>query len=75
MAAISPEEAQAFAQRWKLVREREATERQSVSEETRFLQLSALMASRDMFGAEPDRDTGVRTVRERWDRLRQTLGD
>lgn len=42
--------------------------------QTKLLQLAALMASRHLFGAEQDREEGVRLVRERWGRLRQALG-
>ena len=42
--------------------------------ETKLRQLAALMASGHLFGPEPDREEGVRLVRERWPRLRQALG-
>jgi hypothetical protein len=42
--------------------------------ETKLSQLAALMASRHLFGEEPDRDAGVQAVRARWARLRQMLG-
>jgi hypothetical protein len=71
MSRVSPQDALAFAQRWKLVRDMAATERQSTPIEIRFRQLSALMASRDLFGAEPDRAASAAAVRDRWSRLRQ----
>jgi hypothetical protein len=67
------QEAQAFARRWELVGEMEAAERRSTSVETRFRQLAALMASRELFGTEPAREAATESVRERWARLRQAL--
>lgn len=74
MSAISPQDAQALARRWELVRDREAAMRRSASKEIRFRQVCALVASRELFGAESDRDAGVRAVRERWDWLRRAYG-
>jgi hypothetical protein len=37
-------------------------------------QLDSLVASRNLFGPESDRETGISTVRERWQLLRQALG-
>lgn len=73
MSRLSTEEAQAFARRWELVRELEAAERRSVSAETRFRQLSALMASRELFGTDPEREASAEAVRERWAKLRLAL--
>jgi hypothetical protein len=74
MAGITPDEAQAYLARWRLFRDFEAAELQRTPMETKLRQLAALMASRDLFGPEPDRDTQVRDIRERWVRLRRTLG-
>jgi hypothetical protein len=41
--------------------------------ETKLQQLAALMASRHVFGPEPDREAQIRVVRERWARLRRAL--
>ena len=41
--------------------------------ETKLQQLAALMASRHVFGPEPDREAETRVVRERWVRLRRAL--
>jgi hypothetical protein len=71
---MTSEQAQAYMRRWQQVRDAELAELQRTSPETRFTQLAALMASRDAFDAEPDRDAQVREVRERWARLRQALG-
>jgi hypothetical protein len=42
--------------------------------DTKLSQLSALMASRGLFGVDPERENGIRLVRERWARLWQALG-
>ena len=74
MADITPEQARSYFSRWDLVREVETTELQRASVETKLRQLSALMASRHLFGPEPHRETEIREVRETWDRLRKALG-
>jgi hypothetical protein len=75
MAAITPEEAQGYLARWRLVRENEIAELRRTSMETKVRQLSALMASRQIFGTDPDREGGAQTVRERWAYLRRSLGE
>jgi hypothetical protein len=42
--------------------------------ENKLLQLSALMASRDLFAYDAERDEGARQVRKRWVQLRIALG-
>jgi hypothetical protein len=74
MARVTPEEAQAYARRWVLLQEFEAAEMRRTSMDTRLRQLSALMASRELFATEPDRELQVQAVRERWARLRQAFG-
>lgn len=74
MADLTPEQARAYLNRWDLVREVEASELRRTPMETKLKQLAALMASRHLFGPEPDRETQVREVRDRWARLRQALG-
>jgi hypothetical protein len=74
MAAMTPEEAQSYFKRWDLVRDAEAAELQLTTMETKLRQLAALMASRHLFGPEPDREAQVHEVRERWDRLRRAPG-
>jgi hypothetical protein len=73
MAAITPEEARAYFRRWELVRDVEASELRRTPMETKLRQLAALMASRHVFGPEPDREAETRVVRERWARLRRAL--
>jgi hypothetical protein len=73
MAAVTPEEARAYFKRWELVRDIEARELRRTPMETKLQQLAALMASRQVFGPEPDREAEIRVVRERWARLRRAL--
>jgi hypothetical protein len=74
MAAVTPEQAQAYLKRWELVREEEFRQLRRTPMETRFRQLEALMASRHLFGPDPNREAEVQLVRERWCRLREALG-
>jgi hypothetical protein len=74
MSAVTPEEARAYFKRWELVRDVEAAELRRATMETKFQQLAALMASRHLFGPEPDREAQVHEVRDRWTRLRRALG-
>jgi len=74
MDAMTPEEARAYFKRWELVRDVEAAELSRATMETKFQQLAALMASRHLFGPEPDREAQVDEVRDRWSRLRRALG-
>jgi hypothetical protein len=74
MAPITPAEALAYFKRWELVKEIELTELRRTSMDTKLCQLSALMASRNLFGVDPEREHGVQLVRDRWARLRQALG-
>jgi hypothetical protein len=73
MAAINPTEAQAYFKRWELVEEIELVELRRTSMDVKLRQLSALMASRGLFGVDPDRENGVQLVRDRWACLRQAL--
>ena len=74
MASITPAEAQAYVKRWDLVKDIEIAELRRTSMDTKLRQLSALMASRGLFGVDPERENGIRLVRERWARLWQALG-
>jgi hypothetical protein len=73
MAAITPAEAQAYCNRWESVKEIELIELRRTSMDIKLRQLSALMASRDLFVVDPDRESGVQLVRDRWALLRQAL--
>jgi hypothetical protein len=74
MASITPAEAQAYVKRWDLVKDIEIAELRRTSMDTKLRQLSALMASRSLFGVDSERENGIRLVRERWARLWQALG-
>lgn len=74
MSSLTPEDAHRYLERWAVVEEREIAELRNTSIETKARQLSALMASRDLFGKDKDREKGVREVRERWNRIRKALG-
>jgi hypothetical protein len=74
MAAITPAEAQAYCKRWELLDEIELIELRRTSMDVELRQLSALMASRGLFGVDPEREKGVQLVRDRWACLRQALG-
>jgi hypothetical protein len=73
MAAITPAETQAYIKRWELVKEIELVELRRTSMDVKLRQLSALMASRDFFGVDSEREKGVLLVRDRWASLRQAL--
>jgi hypothetical protein len=74
MAEITPEQARAYLGRWELVRKVEADALRSTPVEAKLRQLAALMASRHVFGSEPDRQTQADKVRERWAAIRKQLG-
>jgi hypothetical protein len=57
-----------------LVKDIEIAELRRTSMDTKLSQLSALMVSRSLFGVDPERENGIRLVRERWARLWQALG-
>jgi hypothetical protein len=74
MASITPAEAQAYFKRWDLVKEVDLAELRRTSMDTKLRQLSALMASRSLFGVDPERENGMQLVRDRWGLLWQVLG-
>jgi hypothetical protein len=74
MASITPAEAQAYFKRWDLVKEIELAELRHTPMDTKLGQLSALMASRSLFGVDPERESGMLLVRDRWACLWQALG-
>jgi hypothetical protein len=71
---MTREQARAYVTRWQHVKDVEVAELQRTSVETKFKQLAALMASRDVFAPEPGREADICEVRERWARLRRALG-
>jgi hypothetical protein len=74
MSSMTPEAARQYPERWRLVEEREISELRETPIETKAKQLAAFMASRDLFGEDPDRENEVSEVRARWARLRKALG-
>jgi RecB family exonuclease len=74
MADITPDKARAYFKRFELLSEAEVEALRTTPIEVRFRQLAALMESRHLFEPEPDREEGVRLVRERWALLRQAMG-
>jgi hypothetical protein len=71
---ISKTEAEAFLNRWSMVRDAERDQLQSASLEIKAKQLAALMESRSLFGENMTREHEVAVVRARWARLREILG-
>ena len=74
MPTRTSDEARAYLRRWQLLEAVQTTELQRTSTDTKLRQLAALMASRHVFGPEPERDAQIRDVRERWTRIRRALG-
>jgi hypothetical protein len=72
MRSMTPAEARAYFGRWELLRPVEAAELRRMPVADKLRQLSALMASRDLFGPVVDREAGIHAVRARWARLRRT---
>lgn len=73
MASITPKQAREYLHRWRLVGEIEAEESRTASLETKFRQLATLMASRNLFRDDDDRERQLGEVRDRWDRIRQAM--
>jgi hypothetical protein len=73
MPKMTTEEAQAYFERWRLVRDVEVADLRRTSIDTKLRQLAALVAARDVFGQEAEREAQVRAVRARWALIRQAL--
>jgi hypothetical protein len=71
---ITKAEAQAFLNRWSMVRDAERDELRKTSMDIKAKQLMSLMESRELFGADAAREQEVAEVRARWARLRRVLG-
>ena len=74
MGSLTTEQVRAYLDRWKLLHEVEAAELRRTQEVTKLLQLAALMQSRGLFGADPNRESQSQEVRERWDRIKRAMG-
>jgi hypothetical protein len=75
MAPITPEQARAYLERWRLVRQTEVDQLRSASMETKLQQLSILMASRGLFSKDPERGRQADELSARWARIRKALSD
>lgn len=73
MAAITPEQAREYLNRWKLVRQTEIDQLRSTSMETKLRQLAVLMASRGLFNSNPGRERQAEELSDRWARIRKAL--
>jgi hypothetical protein len=73
MAAITPKQAREYLERWKLVKATEAGQLRKTSMETKLQQLTVLMASRDLFPEDREREREVAVVRNRWEQIREAL--
>lgn len=73
MAAITSKQAKDYLNRWKLVRELELRELRNASLDVKARQLAVLMASRELFRKDSERENEVNVVRERWTRIRSAL--
>jgi chromosome condensin MukBEF MukE localization factor len=71
---ISKSDAQAYLDRWSMVRDAERDELRIMPMELKAKQLAALMESRALFGDDLKRQKEVEEVRARWARLRKVLG-
>jgi hypothetical protein len=74
MATLTTQEAREFLERWKLVHDEQAAQLRDTSMDVKLQQLAALMASRDAFAQDPNREREILEVRERWAQLRRALG-
>ncbi len=73
MAGMTPEEVRAYVTRWDLVHQVEVAELRGTSLEQKLKQLETLVASRHLFGPEPNRGVEEHEVQERWAKLRRAL--
>jgi hypothetical protein len=70
MSKIDREQAAAYRERWVMVTQQEAAELRELPLESKFRQLSALFASRQLFPRDPRDERESAVVRERWTRIR-----
>jgi hypothetical protein len=68
---LTPAEARAFVERWRLVNTAERAELRATSMAVKLRQLAALMASADQLGWSEALAAEEAEVRERWRRLRE----
>jgi hypothetical protein len=75
MAGMTKEEVRAYLARWDLVHQAEVAELRGTSPERKLQQLEALVASRYLFGPDPDTTIEDREIQKRWASLRRSLSD
>jgi hypothetical protein len=75
MPQITRTEANAYLARWREVNRQEAADLRATPLDIKFRQLCALMASRAVVPADPDRGANAALVAERWNRIRTYYGD
>lgn len=73
MAAITPEQARDYLDRWKQVEKVEADALRDTPLEIKVRQLAVLMASRHLFAGDREREKSIDLVRERWRKIRGAL--
>lgn len=75
MARITPTQAAAYLARWRDVSRQEAADLRATPVDVKFRQLCALLESRAIFPADPDRDARPAALVARWGRIRKHYGD
>lgn len=75
VAAITSRQACRYLDRWKLVHEVEVRQLRNASLDIKARQLAVLMASRDLFKADLEREIEVNAIRERWALIRGAVRD
>jgi len=73
MPPLSSDQAREYVRRWRHANCREAEELREAEPELKLRQLAALVASRDLFPADPLREQDAQAIRERWKKLRFAL--
>jgi len=71
---LTPTEAKAWKNRWKLVNAHEVKELRNTPLGRKLQQIAALMASVDCFGWRQALAEGVHEVRNRWIQLKRSYG-
>lgn len=73
MSFISRKQALDYLRRWSLVEQAELSELRSTGLAIKLRQVSVLMASQRLFPEDPDRESELQEVRERWRRIHEAL--
>jgi len=75
VTSITPKQAHDYLDRWKLVKQAEVAELRASPLATKAQQLAVLMASRTLFGTDPNRERQIQEVRDRWALIRHASHD